>query len=161
MRKLLDNSGVVRIVFGFVAVALLAASGCSCGNDTPKPVGNGKGSANGKRIERSAAQKAADRGGEFLFEGQYDKAIATYTEAIELNPDFAEAYLNRGISFSATKQYEKAIEDFTAAIRIDPTMHGAYYNRGKAYEASGRPTKAKKDFKTAKIVSALKKRDVK
>ena len=31
--------------------------------------------------------------------GQYDKAIADYNKAIELNPKFTGAYINRGLAY--------------------------------------------------------------
>ena len=43
--------------------------------------------------------------------GDYDKAVADYTKAIELNPQDAEAYNNRGAAFFQKKDYEKAWSD--------------------------------------------------
>ena len=45
--------------------------------------------------------------------GQYNKAIENYTKAIEISPDYSDAYSNRGISYGNLALWEKAIENFT------------------------------------------------
>ena len=44
---------------------------------------------------------------------QYDKATSDYTEAIRLQPDFAQAFNDRGIAYKALQQYDKAVSDYT------------------------------------------------
>ncbi|MDR2739402.1 MAG: tetratricopeptide repeat protein, partial [Treponema sp.] len=46
--------------------------------------------------------------------GEYDNAIADYTEALRLDPDFTAAYNNRGNAYADKGMYDRAIEDFTA-----------------------------------------------
>jgi len=69
--------------------------------------------------------------------GDYDGAIADYTEAIRLNPNYAMAYNNRGFAYFHKGDYDRAIVDFTQAIRIDPNYAMAYNNRGFAYNRKG------------------------
>ena len=72
------------------------------------------------------------------FDSGYDKAeakdyygaIADYTKAIEINPNYAIAYTNRGLSKAEAKDYNASIADFTKAIELDPNDAEAYYNRG-------------------------------
>src|SRR6201984_2559686 len=64
---------------------------------------------------------------------QYDKAIADYTQAARLKPDYADAHYNRGNAYDDLEQYDKAIADYTEVIRLKPDYAGAYYNRGNAY----------------------------
>jgi tetratricopeptide (TPR) repeat protein len=55
------------------------------------------------------------------------KAIADYTEAIELNPRHTMAYFNRGITYAEGKgQYDNAISDLTKSIEINPMDAEAY-----------------------------------
>ena len=63
---------------------------------------------------------------------QYERAIEDFNKAIELKPDYAEAYVNRGNSYLGLEEYERAIEDFDKAIKIDPKDVGAYHNRAIA-----------------------------
>ena len=46
----------------------------------------------------------------------YAGAIADYTMAIRLEPDFAEAYYNRGVAKDSLGQPSAAIADFDIAI---------------------------------------------
>ena len=66
--------------------------------------------------------------------GLYHAAIADYTAAIRLKPDFALAYFNRGVAKANLKQYDAAISDYTQALRLKPADAGAYNNRGLAKE---------------------------
>ena len=43
--------------------------------------------------------------------GDFEQAIADYDKAIELNPDYADAYFNRGVAHAASGNYEQAIQD--------------------------------------------------
>ena len=69
--------------------------------------------------------------------GQMDLAIATYSRAIELNPNNAGAYNNRGIAYKEKGEHECAIEDYNKAIELNPKLASAYVNRGSAYGAKG------------------------
>ena len=53
--------------------------------------------------------------------------LAEYDDAIRLNPDSAEAYLNRG---KAKLPDPSAIEDFDETIRLNPDFAEAYFYRG-------------------------------
>ncbi|MGD1701691.1 tetratricopeptide repeat protein [Dapis sp. BLCC M229] len=44
--------------------------------------------------------------------GDYEKAIADYDRAIQLDPEFVYAYLNRGLTYNDRGEYEKALADF-------------------------------------------------
>lgn len=72
--------------------------------------------------------------------------ISEYTRAIDLKPDFVEAYYNRGVVREARSEYEKAIADYSEAIRLRPEYDSAYTNRGNAYRAIGMYDKAIADY---------------
>jgi tetratricopeptide (TPR) repeat protein len=65
--------------------------------------------------------------------GEYDRAIADYTEAIRLRPDDSAAYHNRGNAYDSLKKCDQAIADYTEAIRLKPYDPDIHDNRGNAY----------------------------
>ena len=77
------------------------------------------------------------RGEDFSGVHQYDRAIADYTTAIQLNPDYAEAYNDRGFAYYLKGDAERAIADYTRAIELRPNYPKAYNSRGVAYMAHG------------------------
>ncbi len=60
----------------------------------------------------------------------YAGAIADYTIAIQLKPNYVLAYNNRGVVKGKLGQHFAAITDYDTAIRIKPDYATAYYNRG-------------------------------
>ena len=62
-----------------------------------------------------------DRGNAYDEKGDFEKAIADYSESIRLRPDYATAYYNRANSHNALEETEKAIADLDAAIAINPS----------------------------------------
>ena len=62
--------------------------------------------------------------------GRYIEAIEDYDKAIQLKPDYAEAYYNRGMSNIALEEHDEAIEDFNQVIALNPENANAYTKRG-------------------------------
>jgi tetratricopeptide (TPR) repeat protein len=100
-------------------------------------------------VQPKTAGAFLDRGLLFSERGDYDNAIAEFTEAIKLNPDYTNAYTSRGDAYYDTKDYDRAIEDYNTALRIDPHDAAAYNNRGVAYKHKGLPDRAIEDYNAA------------
>jgi tetratricopeptide (TPR) repeat protein len=49
---------------------------------------------------------------------KYDEAIGCYKKAIEINPDYAEAYLNLGITYGEKGMTDEEISEYKKAINI-------------------------------------------
>ncbi len=67
---------------------------------------------------------------EELSRGELVSALANLNKAIELNPGFAEAYLNRGIAKADLGDPSGAIADYDRSIALNPNSEYAYCNRG-------------------------------
>ena len=76
-------------------------------------------------------------------------AIEHYSRAIELYPDFIEAYLARAQVYFWIDDFDKAIKDYTSVIEIDPDYASAYVGRGQAYSNKGCYARAIDDFSRA------------
>ena len=61
--------------------------------------------------------------------GDFSDAIEDYTKAIELDPDYADAYNNRGYAYYLLEQYGKALNDYDKAIELDPNYEKTIYLR--------------------------------
>ena len=85
-----------------------------------------------------ACQKRADEATTIeAKQKEYKKSIEHYTKAIELKPDFPEAYTNRGNAYGARGDYDRAIKDYNRAIQLKPDYANAYYNCGNVYNMRG------------------------
>ena len=78
-----------------------------------------------------------------------DEAINNYDKAIELNPNYTEAYFNKGICLSNQQKKEEAIEVFNKAIEIANNDAELYLNRGYCFFSLKNFRKAIKDFNKA------------
>lgn len=59
-----------------------------------------------------------------------EKAVADYTSAIELDPQYAKAYNNRGNARASLGDEERALQDYDTALELDDSLALAYFNRG-------------------------------
>lgn len=57
-------------------------------------------------------------------------AIASYDQAIELQPEFWEYWFNRGLTLFHLERFEEAIAAYQTAIELKPDFYKAWYNRG-------------------------------
>jgi tetratricopeptide (TPR) repeat protein len=80
---------------------------------------------------------------------QFDEAIADFTKAASLNPDYAPAYNNRGNVYLDMNRAEEAYKDFDRAVALAPDFGAAYSNRANANQKLKRIEAAEKDFRKA------------
>jgi len=88
----------------------------------------------------STAQDFYNSGLVHASKGNYDRAIAEFTQSIKINPNYADAYNNRGLAYynkGNKDDYDKAIADYTQAIKINSNYADAYFNRGSLYQVLG------------------------
>ena len=70
--------------------------------------------------------------------GKLAEAVQSYNKAIQLKPDFVEAYSNRGNTLQEQGKFKEAVESFNKAIQLKPDFVEAYYNRGNALKLQSR-----------------------
>src|SRR5262249_9481500 len=85
----------------------------------------------------SSAAEHIVQGNLLVGQGQFDRAVAEYTEAIRIEPRSALAYMGRGVARAKAGQVKQAIADQTEAIRIQPDLAAAFRNRGRDHWTRG------------------------
>ena len=97
----------------------------------------------------SQAIEYYNRGNAYLSEGDLDRAIADYDQAIALDPEDAKAYFHRGLAYARKGDLDRAIADYDQAIVLDPQYADAYFNRGVDYADKGDFDRAIADLERA------------
>ena len=104
----------------------------------------------------SKAAKAVEKvelGQKYLTELNYTEAVASFTEAIGLDPDNIPAYMGRAEAYVALKQYDDAKADYTTAIEKTAdqpyTQAEAYIGRAEVNELTTANEDALSDYEAA------------
>lgn len=79
-----------------------------------------------------------ERAMEYAAQQEHEKAIIVCNKAIELDPNYSDAYILRGDLWSKNWVfYDKAIDDYTMAIHINPKDSRAFQRRGEVWKLKG------------------------
>ena len=103
----------------------------------------------GRFTGRNLAVAFTNRGLAYNKKGQWDRAIADYSEAIRLKSDDARIFNNRGNAYYYNGQMDRAIKDYDDAIRLNPDLAVAFGNRGNVYRKKGHFDRAIKEYDKA------------
>ena len=79
--------------------------------------------------ERTAAEWY-QKGVSLSQRGQYEKAIASYTQALTRNPALVDAYNQRGFAYHKVRKSAEAFADYVEALKLDDQQATSYYYRG-------------------------------
>src|SRR5262245_13821293 len=74
-----------------------------------------------------------ERRDKFHSQGDLDRAIADYTIAIQVAPNFALAYFNRALVRQEKGDLDASVADYTKALEIDPGSADAFVNRANVF----------------------------
>ncbi|PHX57425.1 glycosyl transferase family 2 [Tychonema bourrellyi FEM_GT703] len=74
--------------------------------------------------------------------GKIDEAKTCYVRAIEINPNFAEAYANYGSICAQQEEWQEAISAYEKAIALKPDFAGAFRNYAKLLTQLGKSEEA-------------------
>ncbi|QLE59374.1 tetratricopeptide repeat protein [Nostoc sp. TCL26-01] len=101
----------------------------------------------------SSSLATAPKADDFFIQGKdksdknnFQGAIADYTQAIRLNPNYANAYAHRGIAYFLSGDKKRAIEDANQAIKIDPKSADGYLFRASVHYSLGNKKEVLEDF---------------
>ena len=107
----------------------------------------------------SKAVTAADKielGRKYLSELNYTEAVASFTEAIKLDPDNIQAYMGRAEAYLALGEYDKALADYQFVSKkaedIPYTRALSYIGQAEVYEQTGQPDQAVSAYGQAKAL---------
>ncbi len=102
------------------------------------------------------AQTYVAKGSENYLNNRDREAVEAFTEAIRLDPNYAEAYYKLGLAYGAlgrkeeaTGAYEKAVKVYKRVTRRTPKDAEAHFNMGKANSKLGDYDEAIKAYKLA------------
>jgi tetratricopeptide (TPR) repeat protein len=133
-----------KLLIGVVGVMVLFTLGCSTTNTVPLTQ---RPDASSPRDE--LALQWFERGNTNVKSGKYEEAVNYFTQAITIDPNFADAYYSRGHVLGRLGKHEQAIDDFTQTLTLNPKNANAYADRGAAYGSSGQHALAISDFTQA------------
>ena len=83
------------------------------------------------------AQEEAALAVKLLGIGTYDQAMRHFDRAIQIWPDYADAYLNRGLAEHGASHPTEALADYNRALALDAGLTRAYNARGQIYLEKG------------------------
>ena len=75
-------------------------------------------------------------------QGKVDEAKKWYAKAIEIDPDFAEAYTNLGTLYAQQQQWQPAIACYQKAIALQPNLASTYRNLARVWMQMGQLSEA-------------------
>ena len=106
-----------------------------------------------KRVEAlglsTDANTALYRGNLHYNSKRYEAALAEYSRALELRPDFPEALNNRGNTYHELQRYDEALADYGKALQLRPDFPEALNNRGSTCHELQRYDEALADYSKA------------
>ena len=89
------------------------------------------------------------RGNTYDHLGEYDMAIADYTEVTKLTPDFAYGYANLALVHCRKGAFKTAVGFYEHALKVDPKNSYAMYGRGVALSRLGQLDAAREQINAA------------
>ena len=86
--------------------------------------------------------------------GNVRAALANYNKALDLCPDYVDAWIRKGVTLFDEQRVDEAEECLNKAVKLRPNEFKAVYNRGKLRLATGNVEGAIADFDKATTLKA-------
>jgi tetratricopeptide (TPR) repeat protein len=88
-------------------------------------------------VWRIAWPSALKQGQRYLSQGQYEQAIAAYSEAIQEDPGDRQAYYGRAQAYAHLRDFDRMLADYTQVVALYPTDAEAYKRRAGGIQQFG------------------------
>jgi tetratricopeptide (TPR) repeat protein len=99
------------------------------------------------------AATLVNRGILHMYAKEHALALASYEEALKVEPDLAEAYVNKGIVLVNLGRDAEAVAAISRALELNTARPElAYYTRGVAHEMLGNDRAAYNDYRQAAVL---------
>lgn len=84
-----------------------------------------------------------------LEDGQYNRALDAFQQALARNSHHALAYLGLALAYMHLQQYDASLDAFDQTLALDPSLAVAYADRGILNDKIGKHTLALRDYRKA------------
>ncbi len=95
------------------------------------------------------------RGSAYDLLAEHQKALEDFSRAVEITPQYCDAYYNRSCAHFELNRFDEAVQDCDRAIAHCPKFAAAYNNRGLAYAGKHNMDQALFDISKAIELSPL------
>lgn len=82
---------------------------------------------NTSETNRRDAETCLNRGNANLEKDYYDQAISDYSKAIQILPDYADAYYSRARAYHGKGDYPRAVTDYKQSKMLNPSYTNTYF----------------------------------
>ncbi len=154
--RLCTASFVLALICGFgladaARAQSLEQSLTQCtGGDVDTIIAGCTGLINSSQVDRrNKAVAYVTRGNAYARQGDWDRAIADFTDAIRRNSRSLAALYNRGNAHIVQEIFDQALVDFSRAISLQPDHAPSYAGRGNAYLGKGQTAQAIAEYDKA------------
>lgn len=73
-------------------------------------------------------------GNALAFQDDWEAALREYLEAVQTDPQLAEAHYNLGVAFAAHGHFDRAIAAFKEALEHNQDLYEAHFSLGRCYQ---------------------------
>ncbi len=101
------------------------------------------------RLGSPEANHQLARGALAIERKDYEHAVRHFDRAIQLSPDFSEAYNQRAIAHYLTEQFDQSLRDCQKTVELMPCHFGAWAGLGHCHAHEGRHIEAIESYRRA------------
>lgn len=105
---------------------------------------------------REEAMTFNNLGNAYGVKGSFEPAVAAYRKAVDLDPHYAEAWMNLGVTAMRAGKPAIAAEGFRQAVVLLPKDREAHFNLGVSLEKTDKPVEAAEAYRRSAALGDAK-----